>query len=312
MEQRPGLHDHPTVPSDDAVVARHRAHQGRWRSDELGLPPGPGGRRRADGTLALVDSMLDAEHGGRNLMSEAAVGYARERVRAVQALNGTVETDRLWRNLLSSQPLAFSVAGELRAYPKAAAAVLATLTGRPVTGFTTLDADDPYRLEGLQAEWAPDPAVALGDRSAADLAAALTLSDGRRLLVTVEVKYTEPFSRAPLRPNPRYDAALTSVGLTRADADRLHPGCTQFLRSVLLTRTVADRGACDEVLAVVLGREDDRRARAVVDTVGTEQKAVPVAYRSFPDLFGTCATHPELADWSTRMSRRYCPSGARV
>jgi hypothetical protein len=81
--------------------------------------------------------MLPGEHAGStarvagwNLMSDAAVAYTRERVPVVRRAGGAVEEGRLWRNLLSSQPLAFSIVGELRAHPAAALAVLSRMSGR--------------------------------------------------------------------------------------------------------------------------------------------------------------------------------------
>lgn len=74
--------------------------------------------------------------------------------------------------MLSSQPLAFGIAGMLRAHRGAAIAVLAHLVGRDLAGFTEIGRA-PWRLEGLDAEWAPEPDDHLKDRSAADVAAAV-------------------------------------------------------------------------------------------------------------------------------------------
>lgn len=258
--------------------------------------------------------MLPAHHDGTtperegwNLMSDAARAYTRARVAAVRAAHGTIGDDRLWRNLLSSQPLAFSIAGELRARPADAVDVLGDLGGLTPVGFGALgDADDVYRLDGLQAEWAPAPAEALGDRSAADLAAALVLADGRSCLITVEVKYTEPFSPGPIAGDPRYAGALTALGLTDDDAVALAPsGGTQFLRSVLLTDAVRRRHGIDEVLAVVLGRSDDATARDVVARVGQAVPDVPTAYWSHEDFLTVCGARPALTEWADRMHRRY-------
>jgi len=123
------------------------------------------------------------------------------------------------------------------------------------------------------------------------------------------VKYTEPFSPAPLDPRrPRYAAALDAVGLSAPDAATLRRnGGTQFLRSVLLTDSVRRAGRCDDVLAVVLGRGDDRTARGVVTRVGAAVPVVEVQYWSHEALFGACAAHPALRAWAARMTRRYVP-----
>jgi hypothetical protein len=257
-----------TVGSDSAVVRRHRAHQGRWREEVLGLPAGRSANPRAGNRV--VDSMLPTEHegtsaadGGWNLMSPAAVDYARTRLPEVRGAGGLAEPDRLWRNMLSSQPLAFSLVGELRAHPGAALAALSDLIGHRLVAFDRITTGSAaHDLDGLQAEWAPPSHDHTGDRSGFDVAAAARTEDGRSLLLTVEVKYTDDFSRAPLDP-PAYAAALERLGIGADTAARLVAGgASQFLRSVLLTDSVRRGGrsgqrTVDEVLAVVLCRDDD-------------------------------------------------------
>ena len=217
--------------------------------------------------LPAVHDGVRAEDAGWNLMSAAAVEYARAGVPVIRAAQGVVETDRLWRNMLSSQPLAFSTVGELRAHPKATLAVLSELSGRGLADFDRIGAGGgPYVLDGLQAEWAPPREQHLGDRSAFDIAAAVRAVDGARMLITIEVKYTDTFSPAKLDPAD-YEAALQELGLDTAAAQRLvEAGASQFLRSVLLTDSVRRGGKSggdpvDDVLAVVLCRDDDHKAR---------------------------------------------------
>ncbi|RZT84649.1 hypothetical protein EV383_1500 [Pseudonocardia sediminis] len=311
------------VTSDPVVRRRHRAHQGRWREEILGAPEGPARQEERDGRGAeLVDSMLPISHdgvsavdAGWNLMSAAAVEYTRARVEVVREAKGVVQEDRLWRNLLSSQPLAFSLVGELRERPESTLKVLSTMTGQKIVAFDRINADDaPFELDGLQAEWAPRPATHTGDKSAADIAAAVRTSDGRRLLITVEVKYTDDFSRDRLEKAgraDRYGPLLERLGLADEEVEALHlAGGTQFLRSVLLTESVRANGECDDVLAVVLGRADDDRARNVVHTVDAAVPSVTVGYWSITGLLDVAAKHPDLSDWAESMAGRYVPDPA--
>ena len=117
------------VPADRSrAVAAHRAHQSAWREEVLAWPPGPPtnpvARKRYERLGSCLAEQHDGQkpkHAGVNLMSPDAVEYAKTRVRELEGLGGLAETDRLWRNLLSSQPLAFSITGELRAHHEAAA-----------------------------------------------------------------------------------------------------------------------------------------------------------------------------------------------
>lgn len=306
----------PRVGSDSTTVRRYRAHQGRWRSEVLGLPPGPPSTTAV--TETVVDSMLPTAHEGRsageagwNLMSPAAVAYACARVPVVKAAKGVVETDRLWRNMLSSQPLAFSVVGELRAHPDVALAVLSELANRKFVAFDRIGAHTgAWELDGLQAEWAPPPGGHTNDRSGFDIAAALRTAAGQRVLVTIEVKYTDRFSRERLDPSD-YERVLADVGLDLAATTRLvDAGASQFLRSVLLTESVRRGGTSgveilDEVLAVVLCREDDSTAAKVVEAVGDEQKTVPVAHWGLARFLEVTSRYTELADWADAVHARY-------
>src|SRR5690349_4321009 len=127
-------------------VGAHRAHQSRWREVVLdGWPPGPPTNPRARDRYPTIGSCLAETSGDKdvfrdapNLMSPSARAYTRERQRQLQTTGALAERDRLYRNLLSSQPLAFSVVGELRAHPAASAKVLSALTGQDVRQFETL------------------------------------------------------------------------------------------------------------------------------------------------------------------------------
>ncbi len=306
----------PVIGSDTATVRRHRAHQGRWRDEVLDLPVGEAIRPQV--TASIVDSMLPAVHDGAsaadagwNLMSEAAVAYTRARVPVVQAAEGVVETDRLWRNMLSSQPLAFSLVGELRAHPDAALAVLSELSGHDLVAFDHIGANGgAWALDGMQAEWAPPRHEHTGDRSGFDIAAALRASDGRRVLITIEVKYTDRFSTKALEAE-RYVEALSAVGLdTAATAQLVKAGASQFLRSVLLTNSVLHGGRSgveplDAVLAVVLGRDDDSTAREIVELVAAKQTVVPVAWWALGTFLNIASKHDELAEWADAVGARY-------
>lgn len=66
------------------------------------------------------------------------------------------------------------------------------------------------------------------------------------------------------------------------------------------------------VLAVVLGRGDDRRAQRVVEQVDRALGGrVPLAYWSHARFLDVAAEIPELAAWSEAMQCRYVPSDDR-
>jgi hypothetical protein len=204
-------------------------------------------------------------------MSPAAIEYAKVRCEQLTARGGLAEQDRLFRNLLSSQPLAFSIAGELRRHRNAAAGVIGPLAGVDIDRFEPL-VDSTHALDGIDAEWAPPKDHHTGDRSGFDVAAHQVLGSGDSHLLTIEVKYIGTFSTKQVDYD-RYEEHLTALGLSRDATDQLVAnGCSQFLRSVMLTESVRRRGVrgdggVDHSMAVVLARSYDKQARRVVDAI---------------------------------------------
>ncbi len=304
------------------AARRYEELQARWRQDVLGLPAGP--PTNSASQLPTVGWCLPQSVGGVtaadagwNFVSDAAHGYARHRA----AGPGLVFEDRLWRNMLSSQPLAFNIVGQLRAHPAAAASVLAGLTGLAVVGFARLGdtESDSSALDGLDVEWAPPRELHTGDRSGFDIAALLRLDDGRRIILSVEVKYTDSFS--PAFRNDELDRKVVqhrphlselSIDEQRG-RDLLGTRATsQFLRSVMITDSLVRRGLdghdrLDGGIAVVLAPAEDRTARLAVGTIGAAlgTTRLRTAFWSLEEFLDQAAEEAALSAWADRMRRRY-------
>ncbi len=283
--------------------------------------------------LAPTHGLRDAVAEGTNLMSPAARSYTADRLSVIDSLGGKAYRPRLYLNTLSSQPLAFSIAGELREQrvaaanllnelcrlPAGTASELVTLTGsdevvprskRGVRGYQPLAL---YTLAGVEAEWFPPRWAHTGDRSGFDIACCLGLPEGRRMLVSIEVKYTDSFSPDKVAWD-KYSDHLAAVGMDEGAAETLvKAGCSQVLRQVMITDSVRRNGLVpdvgpdgrvDEVLAVVLAREDDKAARKVVRMLD-DATSVPIRFWSHRQLFATAAKQISLAVWAQEMADRY-------
>ena len=257
---------------------------------------------------------------GKNLMSDSARNYIRDRLAVLQRIDGKAEPDRLWRNLpLSSQPLAFSIAGHLHRHRAEAAQLLSALTGHPVSSLATLHAGAgawrDHLLDGIEAEWFPPRTAHTGDMSGCDIACCLSLQDGGRVLVTIEVKYTDTFSPEPVAW-ARYQQHLTALGLDEAaTASLVRAGCSQVLRQAMITDSVrrgglvagvGPEGRVDTALAVVLAREDDKTAIRVVNTLHDAIGArIPVRFWSHRQLLTEAGQVQGLEKWAGDMALRY-------
>lgn len=317
------------LPVEPAVTRRHRVQQGLWRSSAAHWPAGPPQNdRRVRARYSTLPNWLAEVHRGQgvqevglNLMSPEARRYANERLPVLERIDGKAETDRLWRNLLSSQPMAFSIAGHLHHHREDAATLMSALTDLQVASTARLDAGpaawQDYGLDGIDAEWFPPRAEHTNDMSGSDIAACLLLTDDRRVLITIEVKYTDSFSPKPITWS-RYAKHLSALGISESATQRLvKAGCSQVLRQVMITDSVRRQGLAagrdgdgrvDDGLAVILAREDDSRARRVATTLDRAVgNIIPVRLWSHRQFFSEAQRIPGLRDWATAMTARYVP-----
>ena len=99
-------------PGDTRFKAAARFLQSLWR-DEKELPIGthrsPKGKRRKMGSRLDAES---AKHGGNFLSPDIAKLALRESV--YREIGAVIEQERLWTNMLSSQPLCFNLFGWMK------------------------------------------------------------------------------------------------------------------------------------------------------------------------------------------------------
>ena len=216
--------------------------------------------------------------------------------------------------MLSSMPLCFSVFGHLRAHRGAAVRVLGDLLDADMAELISVQVGR-RTIDGIECEWAPERREHLDDRSAFDAVVSARLADGRTLLVAVETKYVDSFSRDPNRErtDAKYRTRCEEFGMAEGAYERLREHTTrQPLRNVLLTESVRRGGSTgvpvfDEAVTVVLARDDDTSARAAVHALDADRGAMPTTVRfiGHGELASAADRVPELAEWSRHFRRRY-------
>ena len=304
--------DITVVASDNAVTRRERRRQSAYRDEVLGLRAGTARDGRTLGNY------LPADDRRSNFLSHEAADYAAARVAVVRSEGGQLEQTRLFANMLSSMPLCFSIFGHLRAQPEAAAALLSSLTGRDIAGFDRVTVGRRI-IDGIECEWAPERREHLDDGTAFDAVVAARLLDGRRLLIAVETKYVDAFSRDKDDPEKdrKYRGFCEQFEMAPTGFDTLKGAATrQLLRNVLLTESVRRGGArapealFDDALTLVLARDDDDAARSAVAGVDRERGGLPtaVAFVGHGQLADAASAVDGLDAWAARFRRRYVPS----
>jgi hypothetical protein len=287
--------NHPTlrIASDSARTSRYRALQSWFRQTRLGLPPGRDRRGR------IVSSMLSAEEVSRrpglNFVTPEAADYAAQRAGKVLRAGGTLDEDRLRRNMLSSMPMCFNIFGSLRTDPNLPALL------------SEVYALDISSIEGVECEWAPERTAHLNDRTAFDAFVTYRDSTARRCFLAVETKYTEPFSQK------EYDSLLyrqvtAGSGYFREGASEYLMGraTNQLWRMAMLAASMLHRSEFDSGSIAVLSLADDRHARVAVDGVRAQVIEEDfVKFASLEELAERAGQHDGLRGWATEFAVRY-------
>jgi hypothetical protein len=117
-----------------------------------------------------------------------------------------IDEDRLWANLLSSQPLAFSLLADLGTDLELARRVLGRLWPERIAAVTTI---------GFEYSPGRSSPKYTADRTPFDVYVEHTTPHGGRGFIGIEVKYHEALTDAPAEHRPRYDEVIRSAPASR-------------------------------------------------------------------------------------------------
>lgn len=268
------------IPGDTRFRAASRLRQALLRQD-LGLEPGlhcPGGASTIPATpLGSMLTPADAAR-GLNFISPEVFAFTRRSL-ALREEGACVNIDRLFRNMLSSEPLVRNAF-----VPLALDLDLASLV------FSRLLPDFVHRVTGIRFETAPsrdrsDPRW-LGDRSAHDAALTVITPDGEEATLFVEMKYTEACQGPPARHRARYDEASRGAALHRdPDAPALRSVMLeQFWRLHLLAELGVRQGCTPRAHLLVLYPHLNRHVRTATRLYATELKPLEAERTGFSAL----------------------------
>lgn len=189
------------------------------------------------------------EKSGKNFLTGYAFRYAQERV-ASRKKYETIEEDRLFNNLLSSQPMAFNLFCPLREMleksPEAAtAAIKAALPMYPIHSVTNVD------LEFIPEDYAE----LSGDKSAMDAIIRFVDGIGQEGFIAIETKYSEnlgtnvALEKGTNKPRAKSLETVRQLKCFKPDIEeRITEGqlkLTQIYRNFLLSERYGSRYGLD-------------------------------------------------------------------
>jgi len=201
MKLREVLDKHDVaVGTDNAFQQRARLLQALWR-EARGLSPGV---RSTGARLGSRLPLLLAKEELSNFFTDNIRHAVRECMAAKLAGSGQlIDEDRLYANLLSSQPLCFNMFGELQADLGLATRICAELWPARVADVTAIRFEhSPGRGD----------VAYTADRSAFDVFIEHTLPTGGAGFIGIEVKYHENLKVGAAEFRPRYEEVARNMG----------------------------------------------------------------------------------------------------
>lgn len=220
-------------PGDTRFKAAARLLQALWRT-ERDMPVGT--HAPASGEPRKLGSRIEAGYAkkGANFLSTAIAKLAfRESV--YREIGAVIEQERLWTNMLSSQPLCFNLFGDLKLNPDKATKF-----------FQYLFPDYVEEVDGIYFEHSPGRGdeCFTADNTAFDVFAVCRTRAGEQGFVAIEVKYSEAMAEPLARLRPRYDELSRAVSIYRepeAGSLRGNP-LQQLWREHMLCRAMVGNG----------------------------------------------------------------------
>ena len=214
--------------------------------------------RNPNGKRRKLGSRIDPQSGrqGSNFLSLDIAKLALREM--VYRENGAmIDADRLWNNLLSSQPLCFNVFGNLKL----------DLT-KASSFFRELLPDFVASVEDIYFEHSPGrgDATYTEDHTAFDVFVCCTTTDGFSGFVAIEVKYSETMAEPLATVRARHDELSTAVGVYRTpDATGLRNAPLQQLwREHLLSRSMIESGLYAKGRFLVIYPEQNNQCASAV------------------------------------------------
>ena len=284
------------VGSDSWRQGRLRRLQSWYRETVLRLEPGVDRQGVLRGNL-LRHRDVEREPGA-NLLDEGIARYVRERLPVARAAKATIEVDRLRRNLLSSMPLCFNLFGALRRHPDVVPALLNQVLGRELVG----------EIVQIEVEWAPDPLLHLGDRTAFDALVEYRTPSGALGFLGVETKYAEGPDRGGYDKPSYRKLTVPELGWRPGAADALvDSAANQLWRNTLLTQSFQAATGHADAHMLLLRCADDRVSASSFERLSGQlvDPDARVLTATYEQVIDVARTMPALETWAVAFDRRY-------
>lgn len=284
------------ISSDTHLQKSMRHHQSWWRTfvlgEEQGLHP-------LLSEKSIGSSIRDGESTGGNFLDEFALKAVKEELenRSGQS-KGLIKEDRLFNNLLSSQPLCFNFFGRLK-------------TNLPLTSAVFQQFYPNLKeVTNIHFEFAPN-AAQNGDNSAHDVALEFLSDDNKRGLVGLECKYTEPFSPKEYTSDTYEELYRRSEAFSAPYEELINTKYNQLFRNQLIIESALLNKSYDLAYSGLFCYQHDENALTKGNSFrkmlkNGEERFKIITFANLIEAIQKMDIDWETREWSMLLWARYC------
>lgn len=294
-----------TYSGDTQFVAKCRRKQSVYRSDVLNLEIRP--YKGRDGIHYYGNYISDGENTGANFLEDYIFEYAKDRVKNREKYE-TIESDRLFNNLLSSQPMAFNLFCPLRKMVQESPEEATRVISAALPQFHI------HEVTEVDLEFIPENYNLLtGDKSAMDAIIRFKNQEGRDCFIAIETKYSENLGTNEASNKEKAFETIRDIKCFNPDIERRimekKVRLTQIYRNFLLSETYG-RDIDAESYSIVLAPADhpstDREVKSLTDELSSDYKG-RIQSISLEDFIGSLIANScgRYAETFKRFKERY-------
>jgi hypothetical protein len=233
------------LPAESGFKARARFHQGWWRAFVLGEDQGDHPIRKNE---RIGSTIRNGETSNKNFLSPSIANAVHQTIQERSLdRSGIIEQDRLFNNLLSSQPLCFNFFGLFKSDTDLALRVLRQFYPNLTT------------VKRIMFEYAPMERYT-NDNSAFDVAIEVTQGN-QTGLIGLECKYTDSFSSMQYDQESYRQIFSLSKAFDAAYDSFIASKYNQLFRNQLIAEALIQNKKCDFVLTGLFCHQDDKIAQ---------------------------------------------------
>jgi len=283
-----------TIPNETGQKKRVRIHQGWWRMNILNEPPGKHPKNDNDN---VCNTIRNGEQTKKNFLTENSSKAVYQTLQERQEEGaGLMEQDRLFNNLLSSQPLCFNFYGELMADTNFGLRVLQTWW------------PDLTELKRVIFEFAPKERYT-NDNSAFDIAFEVAIGD-KSGLIGLECKYTDTFSTTEY-DKPAYKEIFEKSHSFVSNYDRFKASrYNQLFRNQLIAEGLIQNKNYDFVRTGLFCYEQDNSAietgHELQQMLSKPESFKIITYQNFIENVQQLDLDWQKREWTMLLWARYC------